>query len=114
MVYFYDTHHRTYYTALEVRHFIYAFGIVTQLLDRINDYRAVHNVMLVASDASLFLRKIITENDTPFVYEKIGAFYKHFLIDEFQDISGFQWHNFKPLIEIALTEGAPSTCCGRC
>ena len=111
VVHFYDTHHRTYYTALEVRHFIYAFGIVTQLLDRLNDYRAVHNVMLV-SDASLFLRKIITENEAPFVYEKIGAFYKHFLIDEFQDISGFQWHNFRPLIENSLHEGHSSMVVG--
>jgi ATP-dependent helicase/nuclease subunit A len=108
---FYDTHYRTYYTALEVRHYVYAFGIVTQLLDRLNDYRAVHNVMFV-SDASLFLRKIITENDTPFVYEKIGAFYTHFLIDEFQDISGFQWHNFKPLIENSLHEGHSSMVVG--
>ncbi len=111
VVHFYDTHHRTYHTALEVRHFIYAFGIVTQLLDRLNDYRAAHNIMLV-SDASMFLRKIIAENETPFVYEKIGAFYKHFLIDEFQDISGFQWHNFKPLIENSLNEGYPSMVVG--
>lgn len=111
VVHFYDTHHRTYHTALEVRHFIYAFDIVTQLLDRLNDYRAVHNIMLV-SDASLFLRKIITENDTPFIYEKIGAFYKHFLIDEFQDISGFQWHNFRPLIENSLHEGHSSMVVG--
>jgi len=108
---FYDAHHRTYHTALEVRHFIYAFGIVTQLLARLNDYRAAHNVMLV-SDAALFLRKIIAENETPFVYEKIGAFYKHFLIDEFQDISGFQWQNFKPLIENSLNEGLPSLVVG--
>jgi ATP-dependent helicase/nuclease subunit A len=111
VVHFYDTHHRTYHTALEVRHFIYAFGIVTQLLERLNDYRASHNVMLV-SDAALFLRKIIAENETPFVYEKIGAFYKHFLIDEFQDISGFQWHNFRPLIENSLHEGHSSMVVG--
>jgi ATP-dependent exoDNAse (exonuclease V) beta subunit len=111
VVHFYNTHHRVYHTALEVRHFIYAFGIVTQLLERLNDYRATHNVMLV-SDASIFLRKIIAENETPFVYEKMGAFYKHFLIDEFQDISGFQWHNFKPLIENSLNEGHPSLVVG--
>jgi ATP-dependent exoDNAse (exonuclease V) beta subunit len=108
---FYDTHHRAYHTALEVRHFVYAFGVVTQLLARLNDYRTSRNVMLV-SDASLFLRKVIAENETPFVYEKIGAFYQHFLIDEFQDISGFQWYNLKPLIENSLHEGHPSLVVG--
>lgn len=110
-VQFYDTHYRTYYTALEVRHFVYALGMMTQLLARLNDYRAAHNVMLV-SDASLFLRKVIAENDTPFMYEKMGAFYKHFLMDEFQDISGFQWNNFRPLIENALSEGHDSLVVG--
>lgn len=111
VVQFYDDHHRAYYTASEVRHFIYSFGIVTRLLEKLNDYREAHNVMLV-SDASLFLRKIIAENDTPFVYEKMGAFYKHFLIDEFQDISGFQWNNFRPLVANALDEGHDSLVVG--
>ncbi len=111
VVQFYQTHHRTYHTALSVRHFLYTLGIITQLLDRLNDYRAAHNVMLI-SDASLFLRKVIAENETPFVYEKIGAFYKHFLIDEFQDISSFQWHNFKLLIENGMSEGYMSLVVG--
>ncbi|MEM9417201.1 MAG: UvrD-helicase domain-containing protein [Bacteroidota bacterium] len=111
IVQFYDAHHHVYHTASEVRHFIYAFGIATRLLEKLNDYRATHNIMLV-SDASLFLRKIIAENDTPFVYEKIGAFYKHFLIDEFQDISGFQWNNFRPLVANALDEGYDSLVVG--
>ncbi|MHA7877457.1 MAG: UvrD-helicase domain-containing protein [Bacteroidota bacterium] len=108
---FYNAHYRTYYTAIEVRHFIYAFGIVTQLLEKLNDYRSQHNIMLV-SDTVLMLRKIIADNDTPFVYEKIGAFYSHFLIDEFQDISRFQWHNLKPLIANSLNEGHASLVVG--
>ncbi|MEM7383190.1 MAG: UvrD-helicase domain-containing protein [Bacteroidota bacterium] len=108
---FYQTHHRSYYTALAVQHFIYAFGIITHLLARLSDYRAEKNVMLVSDTANL-LRQIIAENDTPFVYEKIGAFYKHFLIDEFQDISGFQWQNLKPLLRNSLAEGHMSLLVG--
>lgn len=110
-VHFYNVHYHDYYTALEVRHFIYAFGIITQLLEKLNDYRSQHNTMLV-SDTVLLLRKIIADNDTPFVYEKTGAFYSHFLIDEFQDISRFQWHNLKPLIANSLNEGHSSLVVG--
>lgn len=110
-IHFYQTHHRRYHTALAVQHFIYAFGIITHLLARLNDYRAQKNVMLV-SDAANLLRQIIAEHDAPFVYEKIGAFYKHFLIDEFQDISGFQWQNLKPLISSSLAEGHMSLLVG--
>ena len=43
-------------------------------------------------------------DETPFVYEKIGSRYHHYLIDEFQDTSGFQWANFKPLVDNSLAE----------
>ncbi|MDB2651872.1 UvrD-helicase domain-containing protein [bacterium] len=29
----------------------------------------------------------------PFIYERLGERYHHFLIDEFQDTSVMQWHN---------------------
>ena len=108
---FYDTHHRAYYTAIEVRRFVYALGIATKLLEQLSDYRAAHNVMLV-SDTTLFLHKVIAENDTPFVYEKAGTYYKHFLIDEFQDISRCQWRNLQPLVSNGLTEGHDSLVVG--
>lgn len=108
---FYQTHQRSYYTALAVRQFIYAFGIITHFIARLSDYRAERNVMLV-SDATNLLRQVIAENDAPFVYEKIGAFYKHFLVDEFQDISGFQWQNLRPLIRNSLAEGYMSLLVG--
>jgi ATP-dependent exoDNAse (exonuclease V) beta subunit len=34
----------------------------------------------------------------------IGSYYKNFLVDEFQDTSGFQWHNSAPLILNSLSE----------
>ncbi|NBU81950.1 MAG: hypothetical protein EBS55_09920, partial [Flavobacteriaceae bacterium] len=40
-----------------------------------------------------------------FIYEKIGNQYQHFLIDEFQDTSEFQWSSFKPLLENSLASG---------
>ena len=45
--------------------------------------------------------KIIEGNDTPFIYEKVGLIYHHFMLDEFQDTSIQQWYNFKPLVENA-------------
>ncbi len=108
---YYQAHHQPYYTALAIQHFIYALGIMTHLKEQLQDYRAHHHVMLV-SDATNLLRQVIAENETPFIYEKIGHYYKHFLIDEFQDISGFQWQNIKPLINNSLAEGYDSLLVG--
>src|SRR5690606_37596544 len=57
------------------------------------------------SDANEFLKEITKGNDTPFIYEKVGNQYKNYLIDEFQDTSGFQWDSFKPLLENSLGQG---------
>lgn len=108
---FYQTHYQHYYTALAIQQFIYALGIITHLKEKLQDYRAQHHVMLI-SDITHLLRQIIAENETPFIYEKIGTYYKHFLIDEFQDISGFQWQNLQPLIHNSLASGHKSLLVG--
>ena len=93
-----------YYTTTNILRYMYSFGILTNLIEKLQAYRQEHDVMLI-SDASHFLNQIIEENDTPFIYEKIGMKFQNFLIDEFQDTSGFQWNNFLPLIQNSLGEG---------
>lgn len=108
---YYQVHHRNYNTASAIQQFIYGFGIITHLLESLRDLRVEKNIMLISDTANL-LRQIIAENDTPFIYEKIGSFYNHFLIDEFQDISDFQWQNLKPLVSNGLATGHMSLLVG--
>lgn len=46
----------------------------------------------------------IKNQPAPFIYERLGARYRHFFIDEFQDTSLLQWENLMPLIENALSQ----------
>lgn len=89
----------------------YAFGLIADISRKLREYKQENNMMLL-SDAPYFLNSVIGESDTPFVYEKVGSFYKNFLIDEFQDTSGLQWKNFKPLIINSLDSGYESTIVG--
>lgn len=89
----------------------YAFGLMADISRKLKEYKQENNLMLL-SDAPYFLNSVIGESDTPFVYEKIGSYYKNFLIDEFQDTSGLQWKNFKPLIVNSLDSGYPSVIVG--
>ena len=57
---------------------------------------------LLLADSGPLLRMFVSDTDAPFVYEKVGNRYEHFMIDEFQDTSVVQWHNFKPLIDNSL------------
>ncbi len=49
-------------------------------------------------ETNSILRRIIGDDDAPFVYERLGSRLEHFLIDEFQDTSRLQWHNLRPLL----------------
>jgi ATP-dependent exoDNAse (exonuclease V) beta subunit len=67
---------------------------------------------LLLSDSNHLLKEFVKDSDAPFVYEKIGTRYNTFMIDEFQDTSEVQWHNFKPLISNSLAEDSFSMIVG--
>lgn len=54
------------------------------------------------------ISEITKANHIPFIYEKLGAHYKYYMIDEFQDTSSKQWDGFKPLLEEALSSSNDS------
>ncbi|MDE6380796.1 MAG: UvrD-helicase domain-containing protein [Muribaculaceae bacterium] len=49
-------------------------------------------------ETNSILKRIIGDDDAPFIYERLGSRLEHFLIDEFQDTSALQWHNLRPLL----------------
>jgi ATP-dependent exoDNAse (exonuclease V) beta subunit len=107
----FDKEIRRALTAELVLQNLYVFGLLTDIARKLREYKTENNVMLLA-DAPKFLNKIIGESDTPFVYEKVGSFYRNYLIDEFQDTSGFQWKNFMPLVTNSLDQGDASMVVG--
>ncbi len=57
------------------------------------------------SDTQHLLGKMIGENDdAPFIYEKMGTWLKHIMIDEFQDTGLNQWQNFKVLLKDCMSQ----------
>ena len=99
-----DNYKEDYFTALAIWKNIYTFGILTNISDRILEISNENNFFLL-SDSSRFLKKIIEENEAPFIYEKSGNYFNNLMLDEFQDTSGFQWQNFYPLIQNSLASG---------
>lgn len=87
------------------------FGVFQYLIDELDELKDEEGIMLI-SDANDFLKEITAENDAPFIYEKVGYKYQHYLIDEFQDTSGFQWESFKPLLVNSLSQGFASLLVG--
>ena len=55
------------------------------------------------SDTQQLLHALIGEDDSPFIFEKIGTQLEHVMIDEFQDTSTVQWQNFRVLLSEAMS-----------
>ncbi len=55
---------------------------------------------------------LLAESAAPFIYERLGNRYRHFLIDEFQDTSLVQWQNLAPLVDNGLSQGYSSLLVG--
>ena len=104
LVEFYTTNTVRYNTAQAALRQLRMLGILSDLKEEIQQIQQEKGALQL-SDSNLLLSKIIGQSDSPFVYEKIGNYYKHFMLDEFQDTSGLQWKNFKPLLENSLAEG---------
>jgi ATP-dependent exoDNAse (exonuclease V) beta subunit len=83
---------------------IYALGILSDVLHNVHLITTSENSFLL-SDAGELLNLITREDQSPFIYEKVGNRYENFMIDEFQDTSIIQWNNFNPLIENSMAEG---------
>jgi ATP-dependent exoDNAse (exonuclease V) beta subunit len=90
---------------------IYPFGLLGNIALKMKEVLSEANTVLL-SDSGTLIGRIITGSDTPFIYEKVGLIYRHFMLDEFQDTSKQQWTNFKPLVENALASGNSSLVVG--
>jgi ATP-dependent exoDNAse (exonuclease V) beta subunit len=99
-----DKNQKDYYTANAVLKHLYTLGLMTDLAQKLQEYKREEEIIMI-SDLPDFLSQIIDDTGSPFIYEKVGTWYSHFLIDEFQDTSQFQWNNFRPLLEESLANG---------
>lgn len=92
-----------YLSLIQIKKNFYNLGILADIELAIRDHINDKNLLLL-SDSNELIATIINDNDAPFIYEKTGSRFEHYMIDEFQDTSGLQWRNFKPLIDNSLAE----------
>lgn len=76
-------------------------SLLNHLLQLVEQLKEEENILLI-SDFYRKIAAIITEEPVPFIYERLGVRYSHFLLDEFQDTSHMQWINMIPLVHNSL------------
>lgn len=95
---------RTIITAREVLHHLNDLRLLNKIEQKVREMNQEQSRFLL-SDTQSFLAELMRDDDAPFVYEKIGGRLQNIMIDEFQDTSTIQWHNFKKLLLNTLADG---------
>ena len=99
-----DNHYKYYLSYIFILEKIRETSLLGDVYSKLQDYCDREGVALLAEAPGLIRSLIGDGKDAPFIYEKIGTRINHFLLDEFQDTSGVQWSNFKPLLEESLSQ----------
>ena len=99
----YDDNIRFHNTIAQLLPNYRSYALLTDLALEIDKICQEQGIMPI-SETNGLLNRLISGNDAPFIYEKAGNTYSHFMIDEFQDTSQQQWTNFVPLLDNALAQ----------
>jgi ATP-dependent exoDNAse (exonuclease V) beta subunit len=83
---------------------INALCLLNEIQELILKYKDEKNIVFI-SEFNKTISGFIQDEPVPFIYERLGDRYKHYLIDEFQDTSALQWLNLLPLVHNSLSEG---------
>jgi len=84
---------------------LYPMAVLGELSLRLQAVKKELNVVSIA-EFNRIISSIVMNEPVPFIYERTGEKFRHYLIDEFQDTSVLQWNNLLPLLDNALSHGA--------
>lgn len=90
---------------------LYGLGVARELNRTFRELMKEKNVLCI-DDSNTILRDIIDGSDAPFIYEKMGVRFEHFLLDEFQDTAKVQWLNMSPLLHNSDSQGGENLIVG--
>lgn len=79
-------------------------SLLNHLMQIVESIKEEDNILLI-SDFYKKISEVIIDEPVPFIYERLGVRYEHFLLDEFQDTSRLQWMNLIPLVHNSLAQG---------
>ncbi len=102
---------RDYFTRKALLVNIFPLALLGRLDAELKAYAGENEVMHL-SEFNKLINEVVSEQPAPFIYERLGNRYHHYLIDEFQDTSVLQWHNLLPLVENGVSQMSESLVVG--
>ncbi len=78
-------------------------GLLGEIHKKLEEYCQESNTVLIADTNDLIDRVVKSAPDAPFIYERMGTWINHYMLDEFQDTSRKQYENFLPLLDESIS-----------
>ena len=99
-----DTIADEFYCYNLLRKNFYNLALLKYVGEQLQNIRKEESIIRI-SEFNAMISKLISEENAPYIYERLGTKFSHYLLDEFQDTSRLQWLNLIPLLHDAVGQG---------
>lgn len=82
----------------------YNLALLKYVGEQLQNIRKDESIIRI-SEFNAMISKLISEENAPYIYERLGTKFSHYLLDEFQDTSRLQWLNLIPLLHESISQG---------
>ncbi len=100
----FDANHERFLIYRLIKSNLFSVAVLNELEKIVVEQKERKNILFI-SEFNKIISDAIANEPAPYIYEKLGERYRHFLIDEFQDTSVMQWRNLLPLVHNSLSQG---------
>ena len=77
-------------------------ALLRYIFDSLTEHKEKNKIIRI-SEFNELIGNLVQKEEAPYIYERFGVRYEHFLLDEFQDTSRLQWLNLLPLLRESLS-----------
>lgn len=94
----------SYYVTRALKKNFYNLALLKYVANQLKEVKKNENIIRI-SEFNKLISDLISEENTLYIYERLGNHFQHYLLDEFQDTSRLQWLNLIPLIDESISRG---------
>lgn len=91
------------FTLQKLRANFFNLALLKFIYEELNAFKEKENIIGIFEFGKRIAELLQREN-TPYIYERLGNRYNHYLLDEFQDTSRLQWLNLIPLVHESISQ----------
>src|SRR5690554_7887933 len=90
------------YTLLKVKSNFYNLALLKFISKELTVFKEKKNIIGIFEFGKK-ISELLKKENAPYIYERLGNRYNHYLLDEFQDTSRLQWVNLIPLVHESIS-----------